>query len=239
MTSNKIRLNKYLAECGIDSRRKVEELITQGRVIVNGEVINDFSYKVDAAEDKVLLDGEPIKQQKKVYYMLNKPKGYVTTTLDEKNRKTVMELVRSDLKIFPVGRLDFNTTGLLLLTNDGDFTNLLLHPNNKVPRIYRVALDKMLDEKDRLVLIKGIMLEGKKGRFEDVRYKDLKMKKQVTIKTVEGRNHFVKNMFKVLGYKVTSLSRIKFAGLSLGDLPIGAYRELTKDEIKGILKKNV
>ncbi len=239
MTSNKIRLNKYLAECGIDSRRKVEELITQGRVIVNGEVINDFSFKVDAAEDKVLLDGEPIRQQKKVYYLLNKPKGYVTTTSDEKNRKTVMELVRSDLKIFPVGRLDFNTTGLLLLTNDGDFTNLLLHPNNKVPRIYRVALDKMLDEKDRLVLIKGIMLEGKKGRFEDVRYKDLKMKKQVTIKTVEGRNHFVKNMFKVLGYKVTSLSRIKFAGLSLGDLPIGAYRELTKDEIKGILKKNV
>ncbi|RJP62646.1 MAG: rRNA pseudouridine synthase [Ignavibacteriales bacterium] len=239
MTSNKIRLNKYLAECGIDSRRKVEELISQGRVIVNGEVINDFSFKVDAAEDKVLLDGEPIRLQKKVYYLLNKPKGYVTTTSDEKNRKTVMELVRSDLKIFPVGRLDFNTTGLLLLTNDGDFTNLLLHPNNKVPRIYRVALDKMLDEKDRLVLIKGIMLEGKKGRFEDVRYKDLKMKKQVTIKTVEGRNHFVKNMFKVLGYKVTSLSRIKFAGLSLGDLPIGAYRELTKDEIKGILKKNV
>ncbi len=239
MTLNKIRLNKFLAECGIGSRRKVEELITQDRIIVNGEVVNEFSYKVDATEDKVLLDGEPIKQQKKAYYMLNKPKGYVTTTSDEKNRKTVMELIKTDLKIFPVGRLDFNTTGLLLLTNDGDFTNLLLHPNNKVPRIYRVALDKMLDEKDRLVLIKGIMLEGKKGRFEDVRYKDLKMKKQVTIKTVEGRNHFVKNMFKVLGYKVTALCRIKFAGLSLGDLPIGAYRELTKDEVKGILKKNV
>lgn len=239
MTSNKVRLNKFLAECGIDSRRKVEELITQGRIIVNGEQVHELAFKVDPAEDKVFLDGEPIRQQKKAYYMLNKPKGYVTTTSDEKNRKTVMELVRSDVKIFPVGRLDFNTTGLLLLTNDGDFTNLLLHPNNKVPRIYRVALDKMLEEKDRLVLIKGIMLDGKRGRFEDVRYKDFKNKKQVTIKTVEGRNHFVKDMFKVLGYKVTSLCRIKFAGFSLGDMPIGAYRELTRDEVKGTFKKNV
>lgn len=239
MTSNKVRLNKYLAECGIDSRRKVEELITQGRVSVNDEVITEFAFKVDPAEDKVFLDGEPVKPQKKVYYLLNKPKGFVTTTSDEKNRKTVMELVKSDLKIFPVGRLDFNTTGLLLLTNDGDFTNLLLHPNNKVPRIYRVALDKSLEEKDRLILIKGIMLDGKKGRFEDVRYKDMKTRKMVSIKTVEGRNHFVKNMFKVLGYKVTSLCRIKFAGISLGNMPIGSYRELTPDEIKGIFKKNV
>ncbi len=238
MKTNKIRLNKYLAECGIDSRRKVEEYITQGRVSVNGEVITEFSFTVDPVEDKVTLDNENLKRQKKVYFLLNKPKGYVTTTSDEKKRRTVMELVKSDVKIFPVGRLDFNTTGLLLLTNDGDFTNKLLHPNNKVPRIYRVGLDKDLNEKDRLILIKGIMLDGKMGRFEDVRFKDFKNRKNVTIKTVEGRNHFVKNMFKVLGYKVNLLSRIKFAGLSLGVMPVGSYRELSKDEINAIAKKN-
>ncbi|MCX6150221.1 MAG: pseudouridine synthase [Ignavibacteriales bacterium] len=232
-----IRLNKYLSECGVDSRRKVEELILHGRVAVNDEVITDFVVKVDPDKDHVTLDGENIKRPRKVYYLLHKPKAFVTTTSDEKNRRTVIQLIKTDLKIFPVGRLDFNTTGVLFLTNDGDFTNLLLHPNNKVPRIYLATIDKPLVEEDKLKMLKGIYLDGKKGKFEDIKINNFKTKKLITVKTVEGRNHFVKNMFEALGYMVTALSRINYAGIGVEKLPVGAYRELTRDEINGILQK--
>jgi len=148
-----IRLNKFISDCGISSRRKSEELILQGRVEVNKKVIIDLSFKVDPEKDFVELDGEKITRRKHVYYLLNKPKGVITTSNDEKQRRTVVDLIKSGQgasvprgKIYPVGRLDYNTTGVLILTNDGEFTNLLTHPGNRVPREYEVKLDKMLTE---------------------------------------------------------------------------------------------
>jgi 23S rRNA pseudouridine2605 synthase len=168
---------------------------------------------------------------------MNKPKGYISTTSDEKKRNMVIDLIKTDFKIFPVGRLDFNTTGVLFLTNDGDFSNFLLHPNNKIPRIYRAALDKSLNNDDILKLKNGILLEGKKGKFEEIRIQNNKTKKIVTVKTVEGRNHFVKNMFMIVGYKVNKLARISFAGIGIGKLPTGGYKEISREEILNIYKK--
>jgi 23S rRNA pseudouridine2605 synthase len=230
-----IRLNKYLSECGVASRRKVEELILQGRVTLNNEIVSQLAVKVDPLSDIIRLDGEILKQDEKVYYLLNKPRGFVTTTNDEKNRKTVLDLIRTKVKIFPVGRLDYDTTGVLILTNDGDFSNLLLHPDNKVPRIYKVTLSKPLSLKDKERLLKGIIVEDKKGRFETVY--PTKRANVVNISTVEGRNHFVKNMFKALGYNVMELMRMSYGGIKLEDMPIGAYRHLTKEEINSIYKK--
>ena len=232
-----MRLNKFLSECGIDSRRKTEELILQGRISVNNKIITNLAIKVDPETDSVSLDGEKLKRQKKVYYLMNKPKGYVSTTSDEKNRNTVVDLIKTGLKIFPVGRLDFNTTGVLFLTNDGDFTNLLLHPKNKVTRIYRATLNKPLSNEDTTKLQKGILLNGKKGKFEEIRIQNQKTRKIVTIKVYEGRNHFVKNMFTSIGYKVNGLTRISYAGIGYGKLPLGAWRELNRDEINTIYKK--
>ncbi|MGE5498163.1 MAG: pseudouridine synthase [Syntrophothermus sp.] len=230
-----IRLNKYLSECGIASRRKVEEFILQGRISVNGEIVDHLAVKVDPDKDKIMLDNETVRQSAKVYYLLNKPKGFITTTNDEKQRKTVMDLIKTKVKIFPVGRLDYDTTGVLILTNDGDFTNLLLHPENKVPRIYRVTLNRPLHPKDKEKLLKGIMVEYKKGRFDSVY--PTKKAEVVNISTVEGRNHFVKNMFKALGYRVTDLSRIMYGGIKVDNLPVGAYRNLSAEEINTIVKK--
>jgi 23S rRNA pseudouridine2605 synthase len=135
-----IRLNKYISDSGIASRRKAEEFILDGRVMVNNKIITELSFRVDAAADIVLLDGEKISPKRHLYFLLNKPKGVVTTTDDEKNRRTVVELVKTKEKVYPVGRLDYNTTGVLFLTNDGDFANLLTHPSNRVPRVYEAYL---------------------------------------------------------------------------------------------------
>ncbi|MGE5350561.1 MAG: pseudouridine synthase [Acidobacteriota bacterium] len=230
-----MRLNRFLSECGLASRRKVEEFILQGRVEVNGKTIDQLAFNVEPGKDTVTFDGEKVKPQSKAYYLLNKPKGFVTTTDDEKNRRTVMDLIKSNIKVVPVGRLDYNTTGVLLLTNDGDFTNYLLHPNNKVRRVYRAVLDKPLELKDKEKMLKGIFLDGKKGRFEDI----IVTKKStiVNVTAIEGRNHFVKKMFQTLGYNVVELSRINYGGITLGDLPQGAWRELTAAEINSITKK--
>jgi 23S rRNA pseudouridine2605 synthase len=232
-----MRLNKFLSECGINSRRKVEELILQGRVSINDEIVKNLGEKVDPETDLVYLDGEKIRLKKKIYFLMNKPKGYVSTTSDEKNRNTVVDLIKTENKIFPVGRLDFNTTGVLLLTNDGDFTNFLLHPNNRIPRIYRVTLDRPLNNDDIIKFKKGLLIDGKKGKFEEVRIQNTKTKKIATVKTIEGRNHFVKNMFNALGYKVNKLARISFGGIGIGKLPLGSYRELSREEISNIYKK--
>ena len=160
----KARLNKFLSESGVASRRKSEEFILEGRVTVNGKTVTELSFIVDEENDIVKVDGERLKPEKKVYFVLNKPKGYVTTTDDDKNRKTVTELVKSNQKIFPVGRLDYDTTGVLILTNDGDFTNFITHPSNRVPREYYVTLNKELREEDRQKLMKGITLDRRKSK---------------------------------------------------------------------------
>ena len=230
------RINKFIADSGITSRRKAEELILQGRVSVNDSVIVNLGYRIDPDRDKVFIDGERIKTRSNVYYLLNKPRRVISTTSDERNRNTVVDLINTKEKIYPVGRLDYNTTGILLLTNDGEFSNLLTHPKNKVPKKYEVRLDRELDERDKLKLIKGVMIDRKKGRFLNINQLNPTERKLVEVECVEGRNHFVKKMFEALGYNVKKLNRSLFAGLKT-DIPVGKYRELTKKEVQKIIDK--
>ncbi len=228
-----IRINKYLSDCGIASRRKVEELIIQQRVIVNNSVVTNLSTKIDPETDSVKVDGEIVSAQKHVYYLLNKPKGIITSTKDEKGRTTVTELIKSQHSIYPIGRLDFNTTGVLLLTNDGNFSFLLSHPKHKVSREYDVKLDKELAEDDRIKLLTGVILDKKKSKFDTIIFLYRKNKSLLRVKCFEGRNHFVKRMFASLGYTVKSLNRYSFAEIS-ADIPVGTYRKLSKTEINRI-----
>ncbi len=228
------RLNRYIADSGIASRRKSEEFILQGRVSVNNKIITELSFKVNE-KDNVLLDGEKIHPKKHLYFLLNKPKGVVTTTDDDRKRKTVVDLVKTNERIYPVGRLDYDTTGVLILTNDGDFSNLLTHPGNKIPREYEVKINNPLSDEDRIKLLKGVNLDGSKAVFIKVFIND-SAGKNIKVTAVEGRNHFVKRMFGTLGYTVLKLNRKKFAGLK-ADIPIGSYRKLTRTEVEGILKQ--
>jgi 23S rRNA pseudouridine2605 synthase len=229
-----IRLNKYIADSGIASRRKSEEFILQGRVSVNDKTITDLSFKVNDEKDVVAVDEEKINPKKHLYFLLNKPKGVVTTTDDEKNRKTVIDLLKVKERIYPVGRLDYNTTGVLLLTNDGDFSNLLTHPKNKIPREYEVKLDKALSEEGRLKLLKGIEIDNRRSVFSKI-VADAS-RKNILVTVFEGRNHFVKRMFSALGYNVTKLNRKRFAGIA-ADIPPGAYRKLTKIEVEKLFRQ--
>ena len=225
-----VRLNKYIADSGITSRRKSEELILEGRISVNGKIIRELSHKVDPDNDEVKFDGEKISPQRHLYFLMNKPKGTITSTNDEKKRKTVTELIKTKEKIFPVGRLDYNTTGVLLLTNDGDFANLMTHPKNLVPRKYEATLDRELEAKDIQRLLKGVFIDGIRGKFTGVKFPKKTTKKLVEVISVEGRNHFVKNMFKALGYTVMSLNRSAF-GYFVADVPPGSYRIIDSSEI--------
>ena len=231
-----MRINKFIADCGVTSRRKAEELILQGRLSVNNKIVTDLSFRVNPENDQVLIDGERIKIKNNVYYLLNKPKGVISTTNDEKSRKTVIELIKTKEKIYPVGRLDYNTTGVLLLTNDGKLSNLLTHPKNNVPKLYEVKLNRELDEVDREKLLKGVFIERRKGRFEKIKFPNSKEKIIVEVECVEGRNRFVKKMFATLGYKVKSLNRKSFAGLT-PDIAVGKYRLLNHSEVKKLFNK--
>ena len=230
-----VRLNKFIAESGISSRRKAEEFILQGRVTVNRKTITELSFKVNPDEDEVFVDGERIKQKQYVYYLLNKPKGVITTTDDEKNRMTVVNLIKTNQKIFPVGRLDYNTTGVLFLTNDGNFSNLLTHPKNKILRVYEVNLDRNLEDDDKSTLLKGVYIEGEKGVFTKAEFPKIKDRKRLIVTCTEGRNKFIKRMFEALGYTVVLLNRISFAGMN-ADIPLGTYRKLTTLEVKNLFK---
>lgn len=229
------RLNKFIAESGLTSRRKAEELIQQGRVSVNNKTVTKLAFEVDPEKDTVFVDGEKIKPAEHVYYLLNKPKGVVTTTEDEKKRKTVIDLINTKQKLFPVGRLDYNTTGVLILTNDGDFAQKLLHPKHNIIREYEVTLDKDLSIEDEKTLLKGVFIDGVRGKFSEITYGKKSAKKNITVKCTEGRNHFVKNMFSALNYTVEKLNRKSFAGI-YADIPIGTFRKLRKDEIQTLSK---
>jgi 23S rRNA pseudouridine2605 synthase len=232
----KIRINKFLADSGISSRRKSEEYILEKRVAVNDNVIKDLGFKVDVDKDIITLDGERIKPKRHIYILLNKPKGYITSVTDDRNRRTVLDLVQTQERIYPVGRLDYDTMGLLFLTNDGEFSQLLTHPDNKVPREYEVKLDKPIDEKDKLKLLNGIMLDGKPGKFIKISFPKQKDQKIITVFCEEGRNRFVKRMFGRLGYTVIDLIRIGFAGIKL-DVPPGKSRNLTSQEVQIIRER--
>lgn len=230
-----MRLNKYLADCGIASRRKVEQFILEGRIAVNNVTITDLSFKVNE-NDVITFDGEKVKPHNHIYILMNKPRGLITSTKDEKSRKTVLDLIKENVRIYPVGRLDYDTTGLLFLTNDGNFMQSMLHPSNRIEREYEVYLDKEFDFHHKQVLINGIKLKGGKGKFISVTVSE-RDKKFLVVTSYEGRNHFVKLMFSALGYKVIKLHRSKFGKFNVKDLKPGEYKKVSEQEINRLLNK--
>lgn len=230
-----MRLNRYLANAGICSRRQADDYITSGVVSINGKIITELGTKV-LPGDEVKFNNERINQEKKVYILLNKPKDYITTASDEKGRKTVLELIRGACheRVMPVGRLDRNTTGIILLTNDGDMTSKLTHPGSNKKKIYHVFLDQNIKKDDIVALTKGIELEDGFIKADEISYVDPVDKSQVGVEIHSGRNRLVRRMFEYFGYKVIRLDRVYFAGLTKKGLPRGQWRFLTENEIKMI-----
>ncbi|MCC7051153.1 MAG: rRNA pseudouridine synthase, partial [Bacteroidia bacterium] len=231
------RLNKYLSNAGICSRREADELIEAGSVTVNGQVITQLGFKVNPG-DKVVYGGDRVRTEKKVYLLLNKPKDYITTTDDPQERRTVMDLIKGACKerVYPVGRLDRNTTGVLLLTNDGETAKKLLHPKHGIAKVYQVTLDKNVSKEDMDQLYDGIELEDGFAKVDNIAYASpLKSKKEIGVEIHSGKNRIVRRMFEQLGYKVAKLDRVSFAGLTKKDLSRGKHRFLTESEI-GFLK---
>lgn len=238
-TESKVRLNKFIANNGDISRRTADEYIQQRRVTVNNVTVDFPSYEVDTIKDKVRVDGELIKiQTKKIYIALNKPASVVSTVSDEKKRTTVIDLINLNQKIYPVGRLDYDTTGLILLTNDGELADNLMHPRNKVDKTYLVKLSKPLDEKHRHLLEKGVMLEGKRTHPAGIEFAGRHGFDRLYITIHEGRNKQVKKMFEHFGYFVNKLERTQFGPIKLGTLARGKWRYLTPEEVSRLYKKD-
>lgn len=228
-----IRLNRYIANAGICSRREADKLITSGAVSVNGKVVTEMGVKV-SKEDSVQFGGETLKREKMVYVLLNKPKDYITTTDDPEDRKTVMALVKNACRerLYPVGRLDRATTGLLLLTNDGDMAKKLMHPKHGVKKIYHIELDNNLLRTDIEKIYNGIELEDGVSHVDEIAYNSEGTdKKSIGLELHSGKNRIVRRIFESLGYKVIKLDRVYYAGLTKKDLPRGKWRFLTQIEI--------
>ena len=228
-----IRLNKYIANAGICSRREADELIASGAVSVNGQVVTQLGTKISPS-DSVQFGGETLKKEKPVYLLLNKPKDFITTTDDPENRRTVMVLIKDACKerIYPVGRLDRATTGLLLFTNDGDLAKKLMHPRYGVKKIYHVELDKNLTKIDMEKVVSGIELDDGIAEVDEIAFDgDGKDKKSIGIEIHSGKNRIVRRIFESMGYRLTKLDRVYYAGLTKKDLPRGRWRMLSKMEI--------
>ena len=227
-----LRLNKFLANAGVCSRREADEFITAGVVKVNGEVVTELGTKV-LRTDEVLFHDQPVRMEKKVYVLLNKPKDYVTTSDDPQQRKTVMDLVKGacEERIYPVGRLDRNTTGVLLLTNDGDLASKLTHPKFLKKKIYHVYLDKAVTAHDIQQIAEGITLDDGEIKADAIDYASDTDKKQVGIEIHSGKNRIVRRIFESLGYKVVKLDRVQFAGLTKKNVRRGDWRYLTEEEV--------
>lgn len=228
-----IRLNKYLANAGICSRRDADKLIAAGSVMVNGKVVTEMGIRVKPT-DTVSYAGETLRAEKKRYFLLNKPKGYITTADDPQERKTVMMLIDGACpeRIYPVGRLDRNTTGLLLFTNDGEMAKKLTHPSTGIYKIYHVELDKAVTREDMKRMLEGLDLDDGPIKVDDVQYAGTGDDKRVVgVAIHSGRNRIVRRIFESMGYDVHKLDRVVFAGLTKKDLPRGRYRELTEKEI--------
>ncbi len=227
------RLQKVIANTGVTSRRKAEELIKNGKVKVNGEIVTELGTKVDASdlievENKVLE-----KTDRKYYFMLNKPRGYISSCEDEKNRKTIVDLIGIEARIYPIGRLDYDTTGLILLTNDGELTNILTHPKNEVPKTYIAKIEGNLTPEDFYRLKKGVVIEDRKVTPEFIKIRKKSENSDIVeITIVEGRNHIVKKIFESVNHAVIKLKREKYGFLTLGNLESGEYRELSIKEVK-------
>lgn len=227
------RLQKRIANIGYVSRRKAEELITLGKVKVNGVVIRELGTKVSGT-DTIEVEGNILEEStKKVYYLLNKPRGVISSVTDDKNRKTVVSLIATEERIYPVGRLDYDTTGLLLLTNDGEIANLLMHPKNEVEKTYVAKIEGVLTPSEFYGLKKGIVIEGRKVVPTHLKVRKTSEDSQIIeISIIEGRNHIVKKIFESLHHPVSKLKREGYAFLSLGNLKSGEYRELSLKEVK-------
>lgn len=227
-----IRLNKYLANAGICSRREADEFIAAGVVKVNGQAVTELGTKITRA-DEVLFHDQPVQLESKVYVLLNKPKGFVTTTDDPENRKTVMELVKSACqeRIYPVGRLDRSTTGVLLLTNDGDLASKLTHPKYEKRKIYQVWLDKPVEMEHMQAIADGIELEDGEIHADAISYVTEEDLSQVGIEIHSGRNRIVRRIFEKFGYRVVKLDRVYFAGLTKKKLSRGKWRYLSEQEV--------
>lgn len=227
-----IRLNKYISNSGVCSRRGADKLISEGLVTVNGQVVTELGHKV-SPDDEVTFDGKRLNPERKVYLLLNKPRGFVTTVDDPHAERTVMQLVQNACseRIYPVGRLDTQTTGVLLFTNDGELAKKLTHPSFEKKKIYHVHLDKDFLPEDQEKLRKGIELEDGMIAADDLGMIDPEDAKQVGIEIHSGKNRIVRRIFNHLGYQVVKLDRVLFAGLTKKDLPRGRYRFLTPQEI--------
>ena len=229
----KMRLQKAIANSGYCSRRKAEEIILAGKVKVNGETITELGVKV-GKKDEIMIDGKLTSQEEKVYYLLNKPRGVVTTTTDDKKRKTVIDLIDTDKRIYPVGRLDYDTTGVLILTNDGEFANMIMHPKNEIDKVYVAKIEGILKKDAIIALENGVTIDGVTVNASRVKVKKTDLKSNhslVEITIHEGKNHQVKKMFEAVGYHVEKLKRERLAFLTVDGLNSGEYCKLNNKEI--------
>ena len=228
------RLQKVIANSGFTSRRKAEKYITKGLVKVNGNIVYELGTKVNY-NDLIEVNGYIIKNENKVYYLLNKPRGVITSTNDDKGRKTVVDLVKTNIRIYPVGRLDYDTTGALILTNDGEFANMIMHPKSQLDKVYIAKINGLIGKKQLQTLERGVYIDGIKTSKAKARIKKYDKKTNTSIVELiihEGKNHQVKKMFESIGYKVLKLKRERISFLDVNNLKSGEYRVLNPKEIK-------
>lgn len=232
-----MRLNKFLSNSGVASRRKCDELISQGKVFVNGKVVNELGLQINEKKDKVMVEGKQIKLPSSfVYIKLNKPKGYACTAHDEKGRKTIYELIDTDERLFSIGRLDYDTEGLILLTNDGDFANKVAHPKYAIEKEYRVTIEGQIKESELAVLRKGVVVDGERMPSAKVEFlsEDDKFTK-LSVVIDEGQNRQIRRMFEAIGKSIRLLKRVRIGQVRLGGLKRGDYRDLTEDELNSLV----
>lgn len=227
------RLQKMIANSGYTSRRKAEELILNGQVKVNGKVVDTLGVQVNS-NDEIMIDNKILTREKKEYYLLNKPSGYISSVSDEENRKVIVDLIGTSARIYPVGRLDYDTTGLIILTNDGELANILMHPKNKVEKVYLAKIEGKLAMEELFKLKNGVLIDGRKAIPNKVKIRKYNQDKNtslVEISISEGRNHIIKKILKAVGHDVIKLTRIKYGFLEIGNLQSGEYRILDKKEV--------
>lgn len=239
----KVRLQKYLANCGIASRRKAEELILQGKVTVNKKVVTELGTKIEPNKDVVEFNGKKVTlNEEYVYILLNKPIGYVTTAKDQFNRDSVLDLVKTNKRLVPVGRLDMYTSGALILTNDGDFVYKVTHPKHEIDKTYTVTIKGIVKNEEVEVLKKGVKIEDyitSPAKVKILKTDEEKNQSRLEITIHEGKNRQVRKMCEAIGHKVLALHRSKIAGIGVKDIPLGKWRYLRVDEIKKILNENI
>lgn len=233
-----MRLNKFLSSCGVASRRKCDDIILSGAVSVNGKTVNELGTIINEKKDKITVGGKVVKLPSSfVYIKLNKPKGYACTASDEKGRKTIYELVDCEERLFSIGRLDYDTEGLIILTNDGDFANQVAHPRYSMEKEYRVTVEGEIKESELAVMRKGVVVEGERmpsAKVEWLSFENNFTKLSVVID--EGQNRQVRRMFDAIGKTIKLLKRVRIGGVRLGGLPRGQYKDLTEDELNLLVR---